>query len=429
MILVTLICLIRLISAFENGLGKKPQMGWNSWNKFGCDINETVILGTAQKMKELGLLDYGYEYIVMDDCYALKERDPTTHKLLADPGKFPNGIRNLSNQIHRLGFKFGMYSSAGRYTCAGYPGSLHYEQIDAETFAHDWEIDYLKYDNCFNEGNSGTPQISYQRYDVMSKALINTGRPIFYSLCQWGEDQVWDWGSTLANSWRISGDIYDNFDRYDDRCPCETYNCPAMQGQMCSMTNILEKAIPLGQRASKFLGWNDLDSLEVGNGGMSTDEYKAHFTLWAILKSPLVLGNDVAHMSKEDLAIVTNRAIIAINQDDSVPASRVWKKTVDGGFLHLFTNTMGDGSFVVTLFNSGDTVNNTVLLFSDIFVDDRTNAAKSYNFTELWSNETITATEMLTTSIQSHSVKIWWLDCPTKYFDGGTSMYPLHDEL
>lgn len=416
-----------LTLAFDNGLGKKPQMGWNSWNKFACNINETVILQTAEKMKELGLLEYGYEYIVMDDCYALKERDPISHKMVEDAAKFPNGIRSLSRKIHELGFKFGMYSSAGKYTCAGYPGSLHYEKIDAETFVNDWEIDYLKYDNCFNEGNSGTPQISYQRYEAMSKALLQTGRPVFYSLCQWGEDQVWDWGSTVANSWRITGDIYDSFDRYDDRCPCQTYDCRAVQGGMCSMTNILEKAVPLGQKAGPFLGWNDLDSLEVGNGGMSTDEYKAHFTLWAILKSPLVLGNDVTDMSKEDFNIVTNKAIIAINQDDSNPAYRVWKKPVSGGHLHLFTNILKDGTFAVTLFNSGNKVNNTVLNFEDIFLTDRVNAAKSFEFTELWTNETTLVSKELSTSIDAHLVKIWWLNCPKDICNKTTSV--MHDEL
>lgn len=216
--------------AYDNGLGLAPQMGWNSWNKYGCNINETIILLTAQKIKELGLLELGYEYVVMDDCYALKERDNSTGKIVADPEKFPNGLLNLSTSLHDMGFKFGMYSSAGKYTCGGYPGSLHHEELDAETFAHDWEIDYLKYDNCYNEGNSGTPQISYERYYNMSAALNATGRPIFYLLCQWGEDQVWNWGSTLANSWRISGDIFDFFDRYDDRCPCQTFDCVGLQG-------------------------------------------------------------------------------------------------------------------------------------------------------------------------------------------------------
>ncbi|CUM53152.1 unnamed protein product [Debaryomyces fabryi] len=394
--------------AYENGLGLTPQMGWNSWNIYGCDINETVIIEAAEKIKELGLQDLGYEYIVMDDCYQLHGRDNSTNKIVADPEKFPNGIKHVADSIHDLGFKFGMYSSAGRYTCGGYPGSLNNEELDAQTFA-DWGIDYLKYDNCYNEGNSGTAQISYKRYDKMAKALNATGRPIFYSLCQWGEDNVWNWGSTVSNSWRISGDIYDHFDRYDDRCPCETYECLGLQGYMCSMTNILEKAVPLGQKAGTGHGWNDLDSLEVGNGGMSYDEYVSHFTLWAILKSPLVLGNDVTNMTDEDLGIIKNSQIIAINQDLSAPAHRVWKKAVKGGSLQLFASTLADKSQVVAIFNSGDNEEDTELLFEDIFVDDITMKDMTYSGKELWTNETSTFQDKISTSIKTHSIKIWKL--------------------
>lgn len=394
--------------AYENGLGLTPQMGWNSWNIYGCDINETVIIEAAEKIKELGLQDLGYDYIVMDDCYQLHERDNITHKIVADPEKFPNGIKHVADSIHDLGFKFGMYSSAGRYTCGGYPGSLHNEELDAETFA-DWGIDYLKYDNCYNEGNSGTAQISYKRYDKMAKALNATGRPIFYSLCQWGEDNVWNWGSTVSNSWRISGDIYDHFDRYDDRCPCECYECLGLQGYMCSMTNILEKAIPLGQKAGTGQGWNDLDSLEVGNGGMNYDEYVSHFTLWAILKSPLVLGNDVTNMTEEDLGIVKNAQIIEVNQDLSAPAHRVWKKSVKGGSLQLFAATLSDESQIVAIFNSGDNEESTELLFEDIFVDDLTMKGKSYSGKELWTNKTSTFEDKISTSVKTHSIKIWKL--------------------
>lgn len=394
----------QLTMAVDNGLGLTPQMGWNSWNKYGCDINETIIIDAAQKMKELGLQDLGYEYIVMDDCYQLHERDPETKKIVADPEKFPNGIKHLTEKIHDLGFKFGMYSSAGRYTCGGYPGSLHYEELDAQTFA-DWEIDYLKYDNCYNEGNSGNAQISYKRYEVMGKALNDTGRPIFYSLCQWGEDNVWDWGNQISNSWRISGDIYDNFDRYDDNCPCETYYCPSLQGYMCSMTNILEKAIPLGQKSGK--GWNDLDSLEVGNGGMTYDEYVSHFTLWAILKSSLVLGNDVTNMTEKDLSIVKNKQIIDINQDSSSPVNRIWKKPVEGGYLHLFSGPMSDGSQVVAVFNSGSQEEKADLKFEDIFIRDLEKVHGKYKTIDLWTNETSTIEHEIKTSLKPHSIKIW----------------------
>lgn len=184
----------------------------------------------------------------------------------------------MVDSIHDLGLKFSFYFSAGRYTPGRYPGSLHNEQLDVQTFA-DCGVDYLKYDNCYNDGNSGTAQISYRRYDKMAKALNATGRSIFYSLCQWGEGSVCNLGFTVSNSWRISGGVYDIFDRYDDCCPCKTFECPGLLGDKYSMTNILEKAVRLFEKVSIGHGWNDLDGLEVGNGGMTYDKYVSHFTL------------------------------------------------------------------------------------------------------------------------------------------------------
>lgn len=409
--LLTFGFLITTALSYDNGLGLTPQMGWNSWNKYGCDINETIIINNAEKIKEMGLQDLGYEYIVIDDCYLLHERDSKTKKIVADPEKFPRGMRYVADRIHELGFKFGMYSSAGKYTCGGYPGSLHYEDIDADTFVNDWDIDYLKYDNCYNEGNSGTPKLSYERYEKMSKALNNTGKAVFYSLCQWGEDLVWTWASTIANSWRISGDIYDLFDRYDD--------------YLWSMSNILDRTIPISQLGGPFNGWNDMDSLEVGNGGMSTEEYKSHFTLWAILKSPLVLGNDVTSMSSEDFDIITNKAIIDINQDSSNPGYRVWNSEVEGGFVHLFTNVLSDNSYVVTLFNSGSKKEDVQMNFGDIFIRNPKDSQKTYNFKELWTNDSFSALGSVDVSIDSHSVKTWRLLNVVDH----VSLNNIHDEL
>lgn len=398
-----LLSIVGIVTAYDNGLGNRPQMGWNTWNKYGCNINESVILSTAEKMSELGLKDYGYEYIIIDDCFALKERDNETKQMVIDYLKFPNGMRYVADKVHELGFKFGMYSSAGKYTCAGYPGSLHHEEIDADTFVNEWDIDYLKYDNCFNEGYSGTPRISYERYNKMAEALKNTGKPVFYSLCQWGEDAVWNWGSTVSNSWRISGDIYDNFDKYDDRCPCESYDCDKIPGHMCSMVNIIEKAIPLGQKAGPDYGWNDLDMLEVGNGGMTFEEYKSHFTLWSILKSPLLLGNDVTSMSDEDFGIITNKEVIAVNQDLSSPGNRVTKK--DG--VSVFVNVLSDGSFVVTVFNSRNDKKEVLIDFEDVFMTNKGFLNSSFNSKDLWTNETSVVKGNFNVTVDPHAVKIW----------------------
>ena len=203
----------------------------------------------------------------------------------------------VADQLHSMGLGFGMYSSAGKYTCAQYAASLGMEKQDAQTFA-DWGVgmscchqklpvrgrrltvfeDYLKYDNCYNEGQEGTSLTTYNRYKAMSDALNATGRPILYSMCQWGLDSPWNWAQTIANSWRMSGDVYDSFDRPDPRCPCTTYDC-TLPGYHCSVMNILNKAAPILNKGQPG-AWNDLDMLEVGNGGMSDDEYKTHFSMW-----------------------------------------------------------------------------------------------------------------------------------------------------
>ncbi|KAK3672358.1 hypothetical protein LTR78_007665 [Recurvomyces mirabilis] len=172
-------------------------MGWDNCNAYGCDVSENLLLGTARRMVELGMRDAGYYYVVLDDCWSSGRSNNGT--LQPDTTKFPNGMKHVADQIHALGLGFGMYSSAGTYTCGQYAGSLGYETVDADTFAG-WGVDYLKYDNCYNEGQSGSPNISYERYNRMSVALNNTGRQMIYGKCNWGEDQTYNWAIQLANS-------------------------------------------------------------------------------------------------------------------------------------------------------------------------------------------------------------------------------------
>ncbi|KAA1138856.1 hypothetical protein PGTUg99_023496 [Puccinia graminis f. sp. tritici] len=314
-----------------------------------------------------------------------------THPTVAIIIRFPSGIKHLSNQIHALGLKLGIYSDAGTYTCGKRFGSLGYEINDAQAYA-DWGVDYLKYDNCYNEGLSGTPSISATRYRTMRNALNDTGRPIVYSLCQWGEDQVWNWGATIANSWRISGDIYDNFDRPDDRCPCPDSSVPCpLAGFHCSVMNILEKAAGLGQKAGPG-GWNDLDMLEVGNGGMSYDEYVTHFSMWALVKSPLILGNDVTKMSPETKSIISNKEVIAINQDAEHSAGyRVWKKpTPNGrqGNLQLWKSYLSHGEFVLAFINaSPQQIGSYVISLSEFFIDEgQWPMSRTWTVKDLWNS-------------------------------------------
>ena len=283
--LIFFIYIIKVINCLDNGLGKTPQMGWNSWNKFGCNITEKLIRDTIDALNSSGLLEAGYNYINIDDCWQSSRNENGT--IIPDPISFPNGIKPLVDYAHSKGLKFGIYSDAGIYTCERRPGSLGYEEIDAKTYA-EWGVDYLKYDNCHNK------EINAQiRYTKMRDALKKTGREIFYSLCNWGNEDVVKWGKDVGNSWRTTKDIRDNWK---------------------SMTRIID----INNKWYKYAGpggWNDPDMLEVGNGGMNIEEYKIHFGLWSISKAPLLIGCDIINMSKEIKDILTNNEVIAINQD------------------------------------------------------------------------------------------------------------------
>ncbi|PSR71320.1 hypothetical protein PHLCEN_2v12834 [Hermanssonia centrifuga] len=301
-------------------------------------------------------------------------------------------------------------------TCGGRFGSLGFEQIDAQTYA-DWGVDYLKYDNCYNEGLSGTPQISHERYANMSRALNATGRPILYSMCNWGEDGPWNFAQTIANSWRISGDIMDNFGRFDDRCPCTSIIDCKLAGYHCAMSRIIDFAAPVGQKAGAG-HWNDLDMLEIGNGGMSFDEYVTHFSMWSLLKSPLILGNDVTNMTNDTLTIVTNKAIIAVNQDaNGSPANRMWKKSVTGGDLSLWAGSLANNEFVFALLNTAPTQQTVDVEFEDVFFDQgAAYQTQSYTIYDLWQknkdgewgeNVGIVQGSLRSVKIGAHATKVW----------------------
>lgn len=273
-----------------------PAMGWNSWNTFAENINEEVVLRSADIMAESGLKDAGYEYIVIDDCWSLHERDKEG-KLQADPEKFPHGMKYVADYVHSKGLKFGMYSCAGAVTCAGYPASYEHEFIDAKTFA-EWGVDYLKYDYCFH--SIGVPgHILYKRMGI---ALANSGRDILFSACSWGADDTRVWiKETGANSWRSTGDIFDSWVSVKDII---NYQLKYMEynGQGCF--NDIDMLI-VGMRGSGH----------VGQGGCTYDEYYTHFAFWCMFGSPLMLGNDIRSMDEETKKIITNKTLIRINQD------------------------------------------------------------------------------------------------------------------
>ncbi|XP_048234964.1 alpha-galactosidase 1 isoform X2 [Ricinus communis] len=264
-----------------------PPMGWNSWNHFHCEINETVVRETADALVLSGLARRGYKYVNIDDCWGAYDRD-FKGNLVANRSTFPSGIKALADYVHSKGLKMGIYADSGYRTCSGrMPGSLGLEEKDAKTFAS-WGIDYLKYDNCYNDDTRPTI-----RYLAMSRALKKTKRPIFFSMCEWGDMRPALWGAKLANSWRTTDDISDSWE------------------SMLKIADLNE----VYANYAKPGAWNDPDMLEVGNGGMKYSEYVVHFSIWAISKAPLLLGCDIRHMNYETMKIIGNEEVIAVNQD------------------------------------------------------------------------------------------------------------------
>ncbi|KAI0052198.1 glycoside hydrolase family 27 protein [Auriscalpium vulgare] len=295
------LCCLGLVHGLSNGVARLPALAYNTWNAYQCNIDEDLIITTAKLMKSLGLQAAGYEYVNIDDCWAEKNRS-STGELVADTTRFKSGMKNLTDQIHALGFKAGIYSDSGWFTCAGYPGSFDHEAQDAETLFGKWGFDYLKYDNCAIPFDDITRQGIVGKYAQMSTALANfakTGKTIVFSLCEWGWSQVWLWGATLGHSWRTTGDIGPNW--------------PSLAAIINFNSFITQ--------ATNFYGRNDLDMLQLGNGGLTFDEAKSHFTAWALMKSPLIIGTNLSAITPDILGILTNHEILAINQDPVEAAS------------------------------------------------------------------------------------------------------------
>jgi alpha-galactosidase len=304
-----------------DGLALTPPMGWNSWNKFACNVDERLIREIADAMVSSGMKDVGYQYVVIDDCWH-GDRDSLGF-IHPDPKRFPSGMKALADYIHAKGLKFGIYSCAGIKTCGGRPGSRGHEYQDALTYAQ-WGVDYLKYDWCNTAGLNAVGA-----YTTMRDALFAAGRPIVFSICEWGDNQPWTWAKDIGHLWRTTGDITACFD------------CEVNHGNWSSWG--VMRIVEMRRDLRKYAGpdhWNDPDMLEVGNG-MSVNEDRSHFTLWCMLAAPLIAGNDIRGMSKETLEILTNREVIAIDQDslgvqgfrynDSQNGVEVWGKPLKNG--------------------------------------------------------------------------------------------------
>jgi len=358
--------------ALDNGLARTPQMGWNDWNSFFCDVNESLIRQTADAMVSSGMAAAGYKYVNIDDCWSTRSRN-AGGDLVADPQKFPSGMKALADYVHARGLKLGIYSSAGTTTCAGYPASLGYEQRDAALWAS-WGIDYLKYDNCGDhQGRSGQ-----QRYTAMRDALAATGRPIVYSLCNWGQESVWTWGMPVGNSWRTTGDIAANWN---------------------SVMGILDQQVGL-EAYSGPGGWNDPDMLEVGVGALTATEGRAHFSLWSLLNAPLIAGNDIRSMSAETRSILTNTEVIAVNQDWG---GRQGHKISDNGNLEVWRKPMSNGSVAVVLLNRGTSASTVSTTASALNLGP----ASSYSVRDLWARTTSSSPGTISASVPGHGAAMY----------------------
>jgi alpha-galactosidase len=321
-----------VVNKAPNGLALTPPMGWNSWNKFACNVNEQTVRDTADAMVTSGMRDAGYQYVVIDDCWH-GPRDANGF-ITADSQKFPSGIKALADYVHSKGLKFGIYSDAGRLTCGGRPGSQGHEYQDALTYAR-WGVDYLKYDWC-----STGDRNAQEAYALMADALRQSGRDIVFSMCEWGTAKPWLWAQNIGNLWRTTGDISDDF---GTKKKAHDWEHPMLQ--------LLDWNEPLWPYAGPG-HWNDADMLEVGNGGMSPTEYRSHFSLWAMMASPLMAGNDIAHMDEVTKSILLNKEVIAIDQDRlGVQGRRVWKD----GNSEVWVKPLAGGARAIVLFNRGET--------------------------------------------------------------------------
>ncbi len=381
LILLLVLCLPAAVMAkkFE-GLALTPPMGWNTWNTFGVNINERLIKETAESMIASGMRDAGYVYIVLDDAWLAKERDAEGN-LVADPVKFPSGMKALADYLHQKGFKFGIYNCAGNKTCAGYPGGRGHEYQDARTYAS-WSVDYLKYDWC----NHGTADAK-ETYKTMRDALYAAGRPIVLSICEWGNNKPWLWAKDIGHLWRTTGDITD------------CYDCQEVYSMGWKV--ILDSQVGLEKYADPG-HWNDPDMLEVGNPGLSLAESRAHFSLWCMIAAPLMAGNDVRKMSGEVRDILTNKEVIAIDQD---PLGKQGYQFMKHPGKEIWVKQLSDGKWAVCFLNDSDSPLQIRLKWSHLWFLKGT-----YEVRDLWQKKDLgTTKDDFAGEIASHDVLLFRL--------------------
>jgi alpha-galactosidase len=381
----------------SNGLALTPPIGWSSWNNFGEDINEQLVVETIDAMIANGMRDAGYVFVNLDDGWQRHKGKRSDHPLEVDPKKFPRGMAWLANYAHERGMKLGIYSGPGQTTCAGYTGSEGHEREDAKMFAS-WGIDHLKYDSCCSHREA--PKTELQRiFKTMSDALMAQQRGIILHACHCGWGDIWEWAGALGiNHWRIGQDISDDFNYPGNR---EKYYFDVLDQ--------LDRGVGIEKHSGPG-HWNDYDMLIVGlNGkskqlvgsGASNIEYRTHFSLWAMVSSPMLVGADVRKIEPYSLETLTNREIIALNQD---AAGNVAEKVRDDGDLEVFAKELSDGSHAVLLLNRGaETAEITFSPRRDMQVPmDR------YSVRDLWQHRDMGTYEIpFTAEVQSHEARVF----------------------
>lgn len=382
-------------------LAETPPMGWNSWNHFGCNIDEELIRQTADAIVASGLSDAGYEYVNLDDCWH-GERDDDGF-IQADPDRFPSGIKALADYVHKHGLKLGIYSDAGRKTCAGRPGSQGYEYQDALQYAR-WGVDYLKYDWCAT-GEGAAQRNPREAYTTMRDALFAAGRPIVFSICEWGDSEPWTWAQDIGHLWRTTGDIINCWD------------CEIGHGNWSSwgIMRILDKQDGLRQFAGPG-HWNDPDMMEVGNLE-SPGENRAHFAMWAMLAAPLIVGTDVRNLDPGIVDILVNPGIIAIDQDPLGIQGFAHRRERD---FEIWVRPLKDGDWALAFLNRGDEPRHVSFDFSGEHIEDALTGRRPdfdetiYSVVDLWVGERIsTSAAPLAVDVGPRDVQIYRLEVPS----------------
>jgi alpha-galactosidase len=370
-------------------IGATPQMGWNSWNKFACNIDEKLIRETADALVSSGLRDAGYVYVNLDDCWH-GTRDESGN-IRPDPQRFPSGIKALADYVHSRGLKLGIYSDAGATTCGGRPGSRGHEYQDARTYAA-WGVDYIKYDWCDTEGLSARGA-----YTTMRDAIRATGRPMLLSICEWGSNKPWEWAKGVGTSWRTTGDI------------TACWDCVVSHGSFTTLGVIPILDSQTGLRVHAGPGhWNDMDMLEVGMG-MTEEEDRSHFSLWAMLTSPLILGNDLRSLSESTRKILSNRDVIGINQDPL--GIQAWKFRTEGQ-LEWWAKPMANGEWAVLALNRSNQRVATELDWTRHHISDDFSkrsldtSNNTYRWRDAWTGKTGDTTGPLKLDLAPHGVTL-----------------------